>query len=242
MQNYSREEYVYLSKLYEKAERFPDMVKSINKFVEMDPKLTKEERNLLSAGYKNIISDKRSSWRLLNNMERKEEEKKNTIQSAYIKEIKDKIETELNQICAQIQSVIDKYLIPNATDVENKVFYLKLKADYYRYKCEFANGKEFDEACDNAEKVYKEAYELSNKEMPITNSTRLGLDLNFSVFYYEIKGLKEEACTIAKNAFDESMKSLDDLEKSKAKDTLLIIQLLKENLILWTNEMNGEEE
>ena len=227
---------------YEKAERFPDMVKSINKFVEMDPKLTKEERNLLSAGYKNIISDKRSSWRLLNNMERKEEEKKNTTQSAYIKEIKDKIETELNQICAQIQSVIDKYLIPNATDVENKVFYLKLKADYYRYKCEFANGKEFDEACDNAEKVYKEAYELSNKEMPITNSTRLGLDLNFSVFYYEIKGLKEEACTIAKNAFDESMKSLDDLEKSKAKDTLLIIQLLKENLILWTNEMNGEEE
>jgi hypothetical protein len=218
------------------------MVKSINKFVEMDPKLTKEERNLLSAGYKNIISDKRSSWRLLNNMERKEEEKKNTTQSAYIKEIKDKIETELNQICAQIQSVIDKYLIPNATDVENKVFYLKLKADYYRYKCEFANGKEFDEACDNAEKVYKEAYELSNKEMPITNSTRLGLDLNFSVFYYEIKGLKEEACTIAKNAFDESMKSLDDLEKSKAKDTLLIIQLLKENLILWTNEMNGEEE
>ena len=242
MQNYSREEYVYLSKLYEKAERFPDMVKSINKFVEMDPKLTKEERNLLSAGYKNIISDKRSSWRLLNNMERKEEEKKNTTQSAYIKEIKDKIETELNQICAQIQSVIDKYLIPNATDVENKVFYLKLKADYYRYKCEFANGKEFDEACDNAEKVYKEAYELSNKEMPITNSTRLGLDLNFSVFYYEIEGLKEEACTIAKNAFDESMKSLDDLEKSKAKDTLLIIQLLKENLILWTNEMNGEEE
>ena len=175
-------------------------------------------------------------------MERKEEEKKNTTQSAYIKEIKDKIESELNQICAQIQSVIDKYLIPNATDVENKVFYLKLKADYYRYKCEFANGKEFDEACDNAEKVYKEAYELSNKEMPITNSTRLGLDLNFSVFYYEIKGLKEEACTIAKNAFDESMKSLDDLEKSKAKDTLLIIQLLKENLILWTNEMNGEEE
>lgn len=242
MQNYTREEYVYLSKLYEKAERFPDMVKSINKFVELDPKLTKEERNLLSAGYKNIISDKRSSWRLLNNMERKEEEKKNATQSSYIKEIKDKIEKELNDICAQIQSVIDQYLIPNATDVENKVFYLKLKADYFRYKCEFASDKEFDDACDSAEKVYKEAYELSNKEMPITNSTRLGLDLNFSVFYYEIKGLKEEACTIAKNAFDEAMKSLDDLEKSKAKDTLLIIQLLKENLILWTNEMNGEEE
>ena len=242
MQNFTREEYVYLSKLYEKAERFPDMVKSINKYVELDPKLTKEERNLLSAGYKNIISDKRSSWRLLNNLEQKEEEKKNTTQSAYIKEIKEKIEKELNSIVDEIQSMIDKYLLPNAIDVENKVFYLKLKADYFRYKCEFTNDKEFDDACAKAEKAYKEAYEISNKEMSITNSTRLGLDLNFSVFYYEIKGLREEACNIAKNAFEEAMKCLDDLEKSKAKDTLLIIQLLKENLILWTNEMNGEEE
>ena len=184
--DFTLEEYIYLSKLYEKAERFPDMVKSINKYVELDPKLTKEERNLLSAGYKNIISDKRSSWRLLNNMERKEE-KKNPTQSANIKEIKEKIEKELNSICDEIQSIIDKYLIPNSSDVENKVFYLKLKADYYRYKCEFATGKEFLETCSKAEKVYKEAYDLANKDIPITNSTRLGLALNFSVFYYEIK-------------------------------------------------------
>ena len=50
MQNYSREEYVYLAKLYKRAERFPDMVKSINKYVELDPKLTVDERNLLRAG------------------------------------------------------------------------------------------------------------------------------------------------------------------------------------------------
>ena len=238
---YSREEYVYLAKLYERAERFPDMVKAINKYVELDPKLTKDERNILSAGYKNIISDKRASWRLLNSMEKKEE-KKNSSQSLNIKEVKDNIERELNLICEEIQKIIDKFLIPNVSDPEMKVFFLKLKGDYYRYKCEFASDKEFDIACEKAENVYKEAYDLANKEIPITNSTRLGLALNYSVFYYEIKGLKEQACTIAKNAFDESMKVLDDLEKSKAKDTLLIIQLLKENLILWSNEMNEEEE
>ena len=239
--NYTREEYVYLAKLYERAERFPDMVKAINKFVEMEPKLTKDERNILSAGYKNIKSDKRASWRLLNSMERKEE-KKNSPQVANIREVKAKIESELNKICDDIQKIIDKYLVPNATEPEMKVFFFKLKGDYYRYKCEFASDKDFDETCDKAEKVYKEAYEIANKDIPITNSTRLGLALNYSVFYYEIKGLKEEACNIAKNAFDESMKVLDDLEKSKAKDTLLIIQLLKENLILWSNEMNEEEE
>jgi 14-3-3 protein epsilon len=237
---YTREEYVYLAKLYERAERFPDMVKAINKFIELNPKLTKDERNILSAGYKNIISKKRTSFRLLNNMEKKEE-KKNSTKIANIREIKGAIEKELSQACEEIQKIVDKYLVPNATDSENKVFYLKLKGDYYRYKCEL-DGKDFEETCNKAEKVYKEAYEIANKDIPITNSTRLGLALNYSVFYYEIKGLKEEACNIAKNAFDEAMKVLDDLEKSKAKDTLLIVQLLKENLILWSSEMNEEEE
>ena len=239
--NYTREEYIYLAKLYERAERFPDMVKSINKFVELDPKLTKDERNILSAGYKNIISDKRASWRLLNSMEKKEE-KKNSPQTANIRLVKNNIEKELNDICNEIQIIIDKYLVPNASDSETKVFFLKLKGDYYRYKCEFATGKEFDDACSKAEKVYKEAYDIANKDIPISSSTRLGLALNYSVFFYEIKGLKEEACNIAKNAFDESLKVLDDLEKSKPKNTILIIQLLKENLILWSNEMNEEED
>ena len=73
--NLKREELVYLSKLYEKAERYPDMINTINKFVELNPKLTKDERNILSSGYKNIISDKRASWRLLNTMEKKEKSK-----------------------------------------------------------------------------------------------------------------------------------------------------------------------
>ena len=237
---YTREEYVYLAKLYERAERFNDMVKFINKFVELDPNLTYEERNILSAGYKNVISNKRASWRLLNSMEKKEE-KKNSPQLTYLKEVKTSIENEMNKICNDIQKVIDTYLLPNAKDSENKVFFLKLKGDYYRYNSEFALGNDFDTAVNLADKAYKEAYEIANKDIPIANSTRLGLALNYSVFYYEIKNLKEEACTIAKNAFDEAMKVLDELEKVKAKDTLLIIQLLKENLILWSNEMSEEE-
>ena len=238
--NYTREEYVYLAKLYERAERFDDMVKFINKFVELDPSLTNEERNILSAGYKNVISNKRASWRLLNSMEKKEE-KKNSPQLTYLKEVKTNIENEMIKICTDIQKVIDTYLLPNAKDSETKVFFLKLKGDYYRYNSEFALGSDFDNAVNLADKAYKEAYEIANKDIPIANSTRLGLALNYSVFYYEIKNLKEEACSIAKNAFDEAMKVLDELEKVKAKDTLLIIQLLKENLILWSNEMSEEE-
>jgi 14-3-3 protein epsilon len=239
--SYTREEYVYLAKLYERAERYEDMVKFITKFVQLDSNLNMDERNILSAGYKNIIGNRRSSWRLLNSLEKKEEKKGSQNNSNYLKEIKSKVEDEMRKICDDIQSVLDKYLVANSKDSENKVFYLKLKGDYYRYRSEFSSTKEHETAVNSAEKAYKEAYEIAEKDIPISSSTRLGLALNFSVFYYEIKNLKEEACNIARNAFEEAIKVLDDLERNKAKDTILIIQLLKENLILWNNEMNEEE-
>ena len=234
---YTREECVFLSRLNEKVEKYSEMFKYINKYVELDPKLSKEERNILCSGYKYIISDKRNSLRILNNIE-----KRNTYQLAYIKEIRENIEKELYQILLDIEKMLDKYLIPNAIDIENKVFYLKLKADFMRYKCEISYGKELDDIISKTEKIYKEANDIANKELMISNSTRLGLALNYSVFFYDIKKMKEEAINIAKNAFDDAMKILDNLEISKAKDTLLIIQMLKENLIFWCNEINNEFE
>jgi hypothetical protein len=234
---YTREECIFLSRLNEKAEKYSEMFKYINKYVELDPKLSKEERNILCSGYKYIISDKRNSLRILNNIE-----KRNTYQLAYIKEIRENIEKELYQILLDIEKMLDKYLIPNAIDIENKVFYLKLKADFMRYKCEVSYGKELDDIISKTEKIYKEANDIANKELMISNSTRLGLALNYSVFFYDIKKMKEEAINIAKNAFDDAMKILDNLEISKAKDTLLIIQMLKENLIFWCNEINNEFE
>jgi 14-3-3 protein epsilon len=238
--SYSRDEYVYLAKLYERAERFPEMVSHIISYVKLDSNLTAEERNILSAGFKNVISSKRASWRLINSEEKKEE-KKNSQNLMYTREIKARIEDEMREICDSIQSVLDKHLIPNSKDNENKVFYLKMKGDYFRYRGEFATGKEFDDTVNFAEKAYQDAYEIAEKHIPIQNSIRLGLALNFSVFYYEIKLLREEACQIAKNAFEEAIKIVDDLERNKAKDTLLIIQLLKENLILWNNDNNDDE-
>ena len=237
----SREEYIYLSKLYERAERYQDMVDSINKFIELDPKLSKEERNILSAGYKNMISDKRASWRLLNSMEKKEVKKKSN-QVNYVKEIKNHIEDELKKTFVNVHEILDKFLIPNAEDHESKVYYLKCKADYYRYLSEISKGKDLEDSNNKAEDYYKQAYEISEKELPVINCTRVGLCLNMAVFYYEVKGDKKRGCEIAKKSFEESMKYLDDLEKFKSKDTLLLIQLLKENLIFWSSEMNEEEQ
>ena len=65
---YTREDYVYLSKLNEKAERYPEMITFIKEMIKMNPKLNKEECDILSTGYKNMITDKRNNWRILNSM------------------------------------------------------------------------------------------------------------------------------------------------------------------------------
>ena len=56
-----------------------------------------------------------------------------------------------------------------------------------------------------------------------------------------LKG-KKERCKIAKKAFEDSMKYLDEIEKFKSKDILFLIQLIKENLMFWSNEMDEEKQ
>ena len=238
---YTLEDYLYLIKLFQRTERYSEMVIAINKYVELNPKLANEEKKMLCDGYKNVISNKRNSLRLLGNLNKKEEEGGN--QNNHKKQIgiiKSKIETELLQIFKEIHSMLDKFLIPNAQDEETKIFYMKIKADYYRYHCEFAEGEDFEEAKKNADKIYKEAYEMALKDINIYNSIILGLALNYSVFMYEIMDNKNEAYDIAQKAYDDAMKVVDDEEKERTSDNLLLIQLLKENLNLWNNEMEGD--
>ncbi len=242
IREYTRDENIYLSKLNERAERFDQMIYSIKNIIKSDPNLSMEEREIFSSGYKNLTLPKRSSWRILSQMEKKEL-KKNGNNLQYIKLTKENIYKEIKQICEEIQRIIDTILLPNCPndEYEAKVFYLKLKGDYFRYLSEVAVNEELEQALYNTEKAYKIAYDISERELPIFSTIRLGLCLNYSVFYYEVLGKKEEGTFIARQGFEEAVKLIDDLDKNKVKDAIMIIQILKENLILWTNEMQDDE-
>lgn len=196
--------------------------------------LSVEERNLLSVAYKNVIGSRRASWRIISSIEQKEEHNGNEKFASINREYRDSIERELNKICNDILDLLNKNLIPSAKLGEAKVFYYKMKGDYHRYLAEFSSNPERQASAQNSLEAYKQATETAVTDLAPTHPIRLGLALNFSVFYYEILNEPESACSLAKQAFDDAIAELDSLEEESYKDSTLIMQLLRDNLTLWT--------
>lgn len=234
-----KEEQIQKARLAEQAERYDDMAAAMKAVTEGDAVLSNEERNLLSVAYKNVVGARRSSWRVVSSMQLKSEDtKKIEMAKAY----KEKIEIELRSICREVLELLDKHLILKAATPDSKVFYLKMKGDYFRYLAEVASEGDKQDTINSSQASYQGALDISAKEMPPTHPIRLGLALNFSVFYYEIVNSPEKACHLAKTAFDEAISMLDTLNHESYKDSTLIMQLLRDNLTLWMSDAQGEGE
>merc|ERR1712130_62838 len=235
-----KDELVRRAKLAEQAERYDDMAGSMKAVTETGIELSNEERNLLSVAYKNVVGARRSSWRVISSIEQKTEGSEKKQQMA--KEYREKVEKELRDICQDVLGLLDSFLIPKASNAESKVFYLKMKGDYFRYLAEVAVGDAKAAVVDDSQKAYADAFEISKSKMQPTHPIRLGLALNFSVFYYEILNSPDKACQLAKQAFDDAIAELDTLNEDSYKDSTLIMQLLRDNLTLWTSDTTGEGE
>ncbi|KAF1871893.1 hypothetical protein Lal_00020688 [Lupinus albus] len=282
-ENLKKDQYVYLAKLAEQAERYEEMVHFMQKLVTSSTpssELTVEERNLLSVAYKNVIGSLRAAWRIVSSIELKEESRKNDDHVALVKDYRSNVENELTNVCGTILNLLDANLIPSATSTESEVFYLKMKGDYHRYLAEFKIGDEKKSSSEETMLSYKAAQVLLSDEIQIlkilspfdiaqadlapTHPIRLGLALNYSVFYYEILNQSDKACAMAKQfcsaiicahlfaaidnaaidnaamAFEEAIAELDTLGEESYKDSTLIMQLLRDNLTLWTSDVQDQ--
>lgn len=240
MSTTDKEKVIHQAKLAEQAERYEDMALQMKILTETGVEFSDEERNLLSVAYKNLVSTKRSSWRIISSIEQKVKEHDKKQQMA--KEYREKIEKELHDICYEIIALLNKFLIPKATTGESQVFFLKMKGDYYRYLAEVAKGEDKQSVVQNSNKAYQEAFDVAKTKMNPTHPIRLGLALNFSVFYYEILNVADKACQLAREAFDDAIAELDTLNEDSYKDSTLIMQLLRDNLTLWTSDNQEDAE
>jgi len=233
---------VYMAKLAEQAERYEEMVEFMKKVAQATTEdLSLEERNLLSVAYKNVVGARRASLRIIGSIQNKEEGKGDSEKVNLISAYKGKVEQELNSICMDILKLLDDTLIKDSLAAEPKVFYQKMKADYYRYLAEFSEGGTKQDHAECAEKAYTAATNAATGLAP-THPIRLGLALNYSVFMYEVQNKQPDACALAKQAFDDAIAELDTLDEESYKDSTLIMQLLRDNLTLWTSEDDNEKQ
>ena len=177
---------VFHAKLSEQAERFDEMVSHMRHVAKCDAELSVEERNLISVAYKNAVGSRRASWRIISSVEQKEASKGNEQNVEMAKAYRIRVEAELNKICGEILELIDTNLVPMSTAGESKVFYFKMKGDYFRYIAEFTEGEGKTGAANSAHGAYNQAMEVATTDLVVTHPIRLGLALNFSVFHYEV--------------------------------------------------------
>ncbi|KAG0418276.1 14-3-3 protein beta/alpha-A [Dictyocoela roeselum] len=253
------EDLIFKSSLHEKAERYDDMSADMRKALEIaiEEKLTLgfRERSLYSVAFKNVVGHQRASWRVLVSERKKHEAASPGY--AVVDEYVRRVEEELKKTCDIVLEQVRRYLAALITPVqpvgsenrvelqpgeasvaELRVFFLKMVGDYCRYKAEV---DESEANVSGSLAAYSEAFELAKIALQPTNPVRLGLALNFSVFYYEIAKDAERACVMARQALDDSIGELDKLSEEHYKDSTLIMQLLRDNLTLWTSRCEEEE-
>ena len=230
------EQNIFLARVAEQAERFEDMVSYLEQVLEAKGyEVSADERNLLSVAFKNLISSKRAACRTIAAIEQNPKYSKfGEALSAY----KAEIEFKLIEDCKMIIKMINEKALKDGCSGEPRAFFVKMVGDYYRYISENAKGEQLEEVKQAALKAYNDANEI---DLPPCNPIKLGLALNFSVFYYEVMKNHSEACTLADKALQNALEKIDELQEDDFRDAKSIIELLKENLTLWKEEEDGDD-
>jgi 14-3-3 protein epsilon len=225
-----------MTKLAEQCERYDEMLVCMKRLVKLTPVLSLDEKNLLSVAYKNVIGNRRTPWRTVAALDGRAD--KSTSMAELIKQFKARLEAEIGEICTDIFELLEKYLIPNAQDDESKVFYLKMKGDYHRYYVEAAPSAEQTRL---AQEAYQRGFTEAEK-LPVASPIRLGLALNFSVFYYEILKEQEQGYQMAKKAFYEALEEIEGLPEDDYRESATIMSLLRDNLGTWSEALGKGQE
>ncbi|KAF5334624.1 hypothetical protein D9611_012016 [Ephemerocybe angulata] len=136
----------------------------------------------------------------------------------------EKIERELAKICEDILDVLTSTSFYRRL-WRLKVFYHKLKMiGDYQYLAEFATGDKRQGSTDKSLAAYKAASDAVMTELAHTPHP------------------PDRTCYLAKQAFDKqafdgAIAELGTLSEESYKDSTLIMQLLRDNLTLWTSDM-----
>lgn len=240
--NFTKEENIKLAKFAEQTEAYEDMLIFTRKFIKLSKsELSLEERTLFSNAYKTKACNLRAEIRAIISMQQNILFFEDEFKMNLLKKYKSKISKELERICEEVLNIIDhKFKKPK--DPENLVFFEKTKADYFRYFLESSENKEKKKGfIEKSLQSYKKAEEIAFS-LKSTNLIKLGLFLNFAVFYYENLLEPGKAILLLRKTLNEALESIADVKEEDYKDVSSILQFMRDNLTLWTNDECQDKE
>lgn len=230
----SRDAALFLANILDQANLHQDMVNIMKIVIEYDPVLNSEERNIFLVAYKNIVDQRRSTIRMINENIEHEQIRNRMDHVKKLSQYKETIFSELEKYCLDLIDIVDTKLLPVAKDSESRVFYIKLEADYYSYICE---SKPESSIVNKCKRLYEDAYEIAKNEICPNRPVFLELILKYSVFLYEIINMKQDAIELAQRTYNDTSTIVDDLSDDYSySEATMILQILHDNVSLWTKE------
>ncbi|VDM17253.1 unnamed protein product [Hydatigera taeniaeformis] len=247
----SKDGCLYNAKLAEQAGRFDgiyslflvlplDMVSFMDSIVRMNVELKADERNLLSIAYKNALLPRRRAWDEIS-VAVQTAEKSGSSEYPCLLKYRETVEAEIRLIVRKLLAYIDSCLLKDEQEPDIKAFYYKLNGDCYRYLAEFETGNDRSDSAEHSLIAYKNAFEIASGNLAPTHPLRLGIALNFAVFYFDIVHAVDKAYKLLQSAYDDAIAEIDNLSEEPYKESTIVMRLLKENMQLWLPYMQSEE-
>ena len=217
---------------------YSQMASLMQSVIQIEPKLTEEERQLLLFAYKGLLRERRDELDVIRDRLTKEPYSTTLGVSTPLDELQKTVYAELLKVASELEELIDSRLLPTAQDVSERVFYLRLKADALRYVCGYCEGEDREAIVKRATECYEQAMTEVQESLGPRDPTRLGLMLNYAVFMFEVLDQKVTAVALLEATYEECPKPTDvDIESANETQIRILLQLIMDNITLWRREI-----
>jgi len=201
--------------------------------------LKHEEFILLCRSLQIKINKLRFSWKTLKDKQSRlvdnDTSNGSSLELTVIAEYLSYIENEIRDFCIDNINLFEEYIVPNPGSFDILILGERIIADNYRYIANISHGYEKQVNAQKANELYKESMEKTSVLAP-SHPTRLRVVLNYSLFLYKILNQTNTAIELTKNCFTEAFNDFTNVNPTVLTEVMGIMQLLRDNLNIWTNE------
>ena len=155
------EDHLYEAKMLEATARYETMIGALHSLVTTNPCLTEDQRLLFYRGFNYVVGAIRTALSCLFSFDNNEDVQRNAANRKRTDEHRKQLHAEMDVYCKEALSLLVDHLIPASSNLDARVFYYKMKAEYHGYIAEIRVGDDKKKAMAEAIEAYAEMIRVS---------------------------------------------------------------------------------